>query len=223
MTFARPLEAEDGEGIFVQIGIAGEEQGDFESLLAEQLSPEETVAEESGEMEENISQESEETIPTTPKEPEKKESKNDPAPVSQPQEDTRIQNQVANAFNKGLTGSGGNGSGSPGSPDGNSATGAASGSPGYGNYDLGGRGIIGTLPRPQYDNSNDEGTIVVSITVNPDGKVIAASLGKGSTGLAASNATLRQQAVEAAKKAVFSKSNRTGNQNGTITYYFRQR
>ena len=135
---------------------------------------------------------------------------------------------MANAFSKGKGssnnyGSSSSGSGIQGSVNGNSSSGATSGSPGYGNYDLGGRGILGSLPRPEYDNSNDEGTIVVSITVNAAGKVIAASITKGSIGSAASNSTLRQQAINAAKKAVFTKSNNTGNQSGTITYYFKQR
>ena len=218
VTFSQPSIPDDGEGILVQVGLVSESQGTLDSSSdiqsQEKNSPEETIDDN-----EIISQETEETIQITP--PEQK-------PV-QPKEDNRIKNQVANAFSKGKGssnnnhGSSSSGSGIQGSVNGNSSSGATSGSPGYGNYDLGGRGILGSLPRPGYDNSNDEGTIVVSITVNAAGKVIAASITKGSIGSAASNSTLRQQAINAAKKAVFTKSNNTGNQSGTITYYFKQR
>ena len=210
VTFSQPSIPDDGEGILVQVGLVSESQGTLDSSSdiqsQEKNSPEEKK-----------------------KDSEKKEIKKEEQKPVQPKEDNRIKNQVANAFSKGKGssnnnhGSSSSGSGIQGSVNGNSSSGATSGSPGYGNYDLGGRGILGSLPRPGYDNSNDEGTIVVSITVNAAGKVIAASITKGSIGSAASNSTLRQQAINAAKKAVFTKSNNTGNQSGTITYYFKQR
>ena len=233
VTFSQPSIPDDGEGILVQVGLVSESQGTLDSSSdiqsQEKNSPEETIDDN-----EIISQETEETIQITPpeekkKDSEKKEIKKEEQKPVQPKEDNRIKNQVANAFSKGKGssnnnhGSSSSGSGIQGSVNGNSSSGATSGSPGYGNYDLGGRGILGSLPRPGYDNSNDEGTIVVSITVNAAGKVIAASITKGSIGSAASNSTLLQQAINAAKKAVFTKSNNTGNQSGTITYYFKQR
>ena len=227
VTFSQPSIPDDGEGILVQVGLVSESQGTLDSSSdiqsQEKNSPEETIDDN-----EIISQETEETIQITPPEEKKKDSEKEEQKPVQPKEDNRIKNQVANAFSKGKGssnnyGSSSSGSGIQGSVNGNSSSGATSGSPGYGNYDLGGRGILGSLPRPGYDNSNDEGTIVVSITVNAAGKVIAASITKGSIGSAASNSTLRQQAINAAKKAVFTKSNNTGNQSGTITYYFKQR
>lgn len=57
--------------------------------------------------------------------------------------------------------------------DGNSSTGAKTGVGGYGTFNLGGRSIgEGGLPRPAY-NVQEEGRVVVSITVNPAGQVIA--------------------------------------------------
>ena len=50
-------------------------------------------------------------------------------------------------------------------------TGAKSGVGGYGTFNLGGRSIgEGGLPRPVY-NVQEEGRVVVSITVNPAGHV----------------------------------------------------
>ena len=231
VTFSQPSTPEDGSGILVQIGLVDESQGDLDSFLSDAQPQEETSPEETVDDNDIASQDIEETVQITPpKEKEKKPEKvkKEEQKPEAPKEDNRIKNQVADAFSKGFgnSDSHGNstaGSGAQGSPNGNSSSGASSGSPGYGDYDLGGRGIVGSLPRPGYDNSNDEGTIVVSITVNASGRVIAASITKGSIGSAASNPTLRQQAVNAAKKAIFSKSNGTGNQSGTITYYFKQR
>ena len=53
-----------------------------------------------------------------------------------------------------------------GSPQGSAESGALAGSPGYGDYDLGGRGLIGRLPKPEYAGTNDEGTIVVEVLVD---------------------------------------------------------
>lgn len=161
----------------------------------------------------------------------KKEEKKQPEPEKKtqpkPEVDNRIKNQVANAFSKGNAGSNrgtsDRGSGAEGSPNGNSTTGAKHGSPGYGDYDLGGRGLKGELPIPQYDASNDEGTIVVSIYVDAQGKVTqAAATPSGSRGTAYANLTLRARAEAAARKAVFERKPGAVTERGTITYYFRQ-
>lgn len=94
---------------------------------------------------------------------------------------------------------------------------SASGQSGYGTFDLGGRSIgKGGLPRPAY-NVPEEGKVVVTITVNPEGKVISTSINKQSNTV---NATLRKAAEDAARKAQFNRINRVDNQMGTITYYF---
>ena len=111
-----------------------------------------------------------------------------------------------------------------GSPQGHAAAGATVGSPGYGDYDLGGRGLVGRLPKPEYSGTNDEGTIVVEVLVAPDGRVVQANVTpSGSKGTAASNATLRSRAEAAARRAVFERK-ASGNENqwGSITYYFKQ-
>lgn len=88
---------------------------------------------------------------------------------------------------------------------------------GYGTFDLGGRSIGGGgLPLPIY-NVSEEGKVVVSITVNPQGKVTTTSIHKDTNTM---NAALRKAAEEAAKKAQFNTISGLDNQIGTITYYF---
>lgn len=130
--------------------------------------------------------------------------------------------RVAGAFGKGsqMGGSKGtadSGDGVEGSKNGNSSTGAKSGVGGYGTFNLGGRSIgTGGLPRPVY-NVQEEGRVVVTITVNPSGQVIATSINRLTNTV---NATLRRAAEEAAKRARFNEVDGVNNQTGTITYYF---
>ena len=133
--------------------------------------------------------------------------------------------RVSGAFGKGaqMNGSKGtadSGTGVEGSRDGNSSTGARTGVGGYGTFNLGGRSIgEGGLPRPAY-NVQEEGRVVVSITVNPAGQVIATSINRQTNTV---NATLRKAAEDAAKKARFNSVDGINNQTGTITYYFNLR
>ncbi len=129
--------------------------------------------------------------------------------------------RVAGAFGKGAQmGSKGatEGTGVQGSPTGNSSEGATAGTGGYGTFNLGGRSIgEGGLPRPVY-NVQDEGRVVVTITVNPAGQVISTSINKRTNTV---NAALRKAAEEAARKARFNQVDGVNNQTGTITYYFK--
>ena len=125
------------------------------------------------------------------------------------------QNLVTGAFGKN-SGTDNTANGVQGSVGGNNPTGASRGNAGYGDYDLGGRGIVGSLPKPTF-NVNANGKVVVIITVNGNGQVIAAEPTSGTT---ISNQTVRSAAVEAAKKARFAVKEGAGNVTGTITYYF---
>ena len=128
--------------------------------------------------------------------------------------------RVAGAFGKGAQmGSKGDteGEGIQGSPTGNAPSGATSGTGGYGSFNLGGRSLgEGGLPRPVY-NVQDEGRVVVTITVNPAGHVIATSINRQTNTV---NPALRKAAEDAAKKARFNAVSGLNNQTGTITYYF---
>ena len=128
-----------------------------------------------------------------------------------------LNNQMSNAFGAGSSGSG-QGAG-PGSPGGNQGT-ATSGGGGYGDFDLGGRGLYPgyALPRPSY-TVQEEGTIVIEVTVNPQGNVIAAQVRARGTNI--TNQSMRTSAIEAARKARFAVVNESNNQHGTITYRYR--
>ncbi len=131
-----------------------------------------------------------------------------------------IQDQMAGAFGSGnAVGSQGTetGEGNQGSVQGNSSQGANSGVGGYGEFSLAGRSLgPGGLPRPAY-TIQEEGRIVVDITVNTNGEVILVAIGKGTN---IDNARMRQSALEAAKKAKFNAISGTANQSGTITYKY---
>lgn len=89
-----------------------------------------------------------------------------------------------------------------------------------GTFDLNGRSLTdGGLPVPN-KTAHDEGRVVVSITVNPAGNVIATSINLRTN---TTNSELRQAAEDAAKRARFNKVEGLENQTGTITYYFKMR
>ena len=133
--------------------------------------------------------------------------------------------RVSGAFGKGaqMTGNKGtatSGTGTEGSKEGNSSTGAKTGTGGYGTFDLGGRSLgTGSLPKPVY-NVQEEGCVVVNITVNPAGQVISTSISPQTNTV---NSALRKAAEDAAKKARFNTIDGVNNQTGTITYYFNLR
>ena len=133
--------------------------------------------------------------------------------------------KVAGAFGKGsqMTGNKGTsagGTGTEGSKEGNSSTGAKTGTGGYGTFDLGGRSLgTGSLPKPVY-NVQEEGRVVVNITVNPAGQVVATSINPQTNTV---NSALRKAAEDAARKARFNTVDGVTNQTGTITYYFNLR
>ena len=75
------------------------------------------------------------------------------------------------------------------------------------------------MPRPSY-NVQDEGRVVVTITVSPDGEVLRAEINSRTN---TTNPELRKAALNAAKKARFNNVKTLDNQSGTITYYFKLR
>jgi TonB family protein len=135
-----------------------------------------------------------------------------------------INQQVSGAFGSGSgssgqqnQGTGQTGSGLQGNPQSASTSGAPAGSGGYGEFNLGGRTLgAGGLPRPTY-SVQEEGRIVINITVDPRGNVIFAEIGKGTN---IDNGNMRSAALEAARKARFNSINGNNNQTGTITYKY---
>lgn len=117
---------------------------------------------------------------------------------------------------------GGNGSGNgtgtgPGSGSGSGGGSGAGRGTGVGNYQLGGRKNLNT-PRPQY-RCNEEGTVVVQITVDRSGRVIKAERGRGTTNTAQ---CLFDQARAAAMDTKFESSDTApATQVGKIIYNFK--
>lgn len=135
-----------------------------------------------------------------------------------------INQQMQNAFAAGDTpksseGTANSGSGNQGSIDGNAPVGSYTGIGGYGSFDLAGRSITGGLPRPAY-SAQEEGKIVINITVDPSGNILSAEIGRG-TNIA--NGSMRTSALDAARRAKFNAINNKDNQSGTITYIYKLR
>jgi len=107
--------------------------------------------------------------------------------------------------------------GTPGSETGNSTEGKTTGTGGWGTWDLNGRDI-GEFPRPAYKGIQEEGRVVVTITVDPDGKVIDTRINNRTN---TTNLQLRNAAIEAARRTTFNAIGGENNQTGTITYYFK--
>jgi len=116
-----------------------------------------------------------------------------------------------NSTNYGDGGSGGTGGTGIGT-----GTGPGKG-PGNSSVDIKDRTVL-YLPKPVYD-SNEEGVVVVTITVDVNGAVIKAKAGAKGTNI--SNKTYWKNSEAAAMKAKFNvKKNAAIEQQGTITYVF---
>ena len=147
-----------------------------------------------------------------------------------------INNRAQGAFASTGDGSGGKGTGDGKSqgvtfPGGNQ--GVPTGDPNSNNYGQGGRGTgsqgsgpsfslsgrsATSLPKPNYPG-NDEGIVVVKITVDKNGNVTSAE--PGTQGTTIMNQRFWQEAKQAALKAKFnSDNNAAAIQTGTITYRF---
>lgn len=177
---------------------------------------EETVAIESGEKEKPVKP------ADTPKQPTPEEIRAE----QERQAAETAQNLMANAFGRSssmqASASQENTSetvGTPGSTEGNATQGKPTGVGSYGNFDLGGRDMLGALPRPAYEGIQDEGRVVVAIVVSPEGKVVSANVSGRTSNTTSSE--LRKIAVEAALKARFNPVDAVDNQIGSITYYFK--
>ena len=133
--------------------------------------------------------------------------------------------QIANAFGKSNNMSSAKGTegesanGIQGSPEGSASATSPRGNGIQGSYDLGGRSIVGSLPIPS-ENIQDEGNVVVNITVDPEGNVVGTSIILRTN---TTNEQMRNAAERAARRAKFQPSNQKENQTGTIIYYFKLR
>ncbi len=237
-TVLKTVVPEEEGGILVNFGNIDAAAGTFEPQYTGEVQPQETVSpppqSETSE-EELVTQDTEESIALAEAKKEEERRKEEERLRKEREEAERrrlaeeqrkreeaIANRVAGSFGRGNTEGGSQGdaetgTGNQGSPFGNSDQGANEGTGGYGSFDLNGRSIgAGGLPRPAY-TVQEEGRIVINITVDPKGNVIFADIGKGTN---IDNASMRKSAIEAAGRAKFNSINGTNNQSGTITYIY---
>lgn len=247
LTILSTVVPEEDSGVLVNFGNVDEAAGTFEPLNTGQEPMEETTppppptpAVETAK-EELVTQDVEESVALAEAKKKKEEQRKKEEAIkreqdriqkekleqqrladAQRQKELAIKNKVAGAFGAGSAagssqGSGETGSGNQGSPFGNSDHGANDGVGGYGSFSLNGRSIgAGGLPRPEY-LGQDEGRIVIDITVDPKGNVISATIAKKTT---IDNASMRRSALEAAKRAKFNSISGSNNQSGSITYRY---
>lgn len=233
---------EDG-GVLVNFGNVDAAAGMFEPMysgsdLPQAQTPPPSISQPEAETEDLITQNMEESVSLDnerKKEREEKERKELEAKERAQREEAErkraeeerkkkeaISNRVAGAFgigqaDGGSQGDAASGEGNQGSPFGNSDRGENEGIGGYGSFNLNGRSIgTGGLPRPAY-TIQEEGRIVVNITVDPRGNVISANIGRGTN---IDNQSMRKSALEAAQQAKFNSISGANNQSGTITYRY---
>ena len=250
VSFTVPQPDEDAGGVPVMMGNVESARGfddpslvDVDILDEDAAAPAETAPEVPSEQD-LLTQTEEETVTLKPKteepkkEPVKKPEKTEAEKAAEAKRlaeekaererkaaEEAARKRVSGAFGKGAQmegnkGTSASGTGTEGSKEGNSSTGAKTGTGGYGTFDLGGRSLgTGSLPKPAY-NVQEEGRVVVNITVNPAGQVISTGINPQTNTV---SSALRKAAEDAAKKARFNTVDGVTNQTGTITYYFNLR
>jgi hypothetical protein len=130
-----------------------------------------------------------------------------------------IKSQVSGAFDgnagESRSGTAQTGAGVQGNPDSASSTGNPAGG-GYGRFNLSGRSLNGEILRQK--DFEEEGTIVINITVDWRGNVVNTGIGRGTN---IDNARQRSYAEAAARRAKFNSiAPGSNNQSGTITFIY---
>ena len=194
---------------------------DEEKKRQEELARQKKIAEEKARQEELEKQRQAELERQRKEEAERKKREEEQRQIAE------INSRAQSAFGGGKTDNGSDsksqgvtyGGGNQGSPDGTPGVNRYGNGGGSGNtFNLSGRSLVGGLPKPDFPG-NEEGTVVVEITVDKYGKVTQAIPGvKGSN-------TINPSLLAAAKKAALSARFNTDNnasafQKGTITYHF---
>lgn len=221
--FTTPLPLPEEEGITIDFGDSDTGLGEVEP---EKNTSTVTPVKVQVQVESNMNQDFEKSATTVPETAISEEVVEEPVEEVEEVEEVREVDPMSlyqntsdknsnNSDSEGIKGGEGN-QGSPDGEDTNQYTGNGSGNGGPG-YSLKGRAPKG-LPKPVY-TSNEQGMVVVKITVDRDGKVIAAVPGvKGSTTM---DSALLNAAKQAALSAKFDKKvSAPSRQTGTITYHF---
>ena len=219
MAFRTPLPLPGEEGVEVDLGMMDQGMGN--------LQPEKPAIpmaaqppQEQNKSEEDIVTQNDDEAPALEKPKVTKPKQDKPVEQPQPKVDSRAlfkgSSDPQAGGSEGETGQ----PGDQGKPNGLAGIKKYDGNGGKGNgpgYDLGGRGAK-SLHRPD-DDFSEECTVVVDIWVNRSGQVVRADVAtKGTTTI---NSTMRQKAVQAAKRSSFvADPNAPEEQHGTITYTF---
>ncbi len=224
--FHTPLPLPEEEGILVNFGNTDTGKGDIEPETTKQEEPQPQVEQVNDDeaLTQNID-EAPEMKPETKKKKKKHKNKPETEPVKEEKEEPRKvdpnvlfppSNNNNNSNSQGIAGGKGNQGKANGSKNSGSYIGNGQGNSGI-SYSLRGRRPKG-LPKPKY-TGNDEGKVVVEITVDREGNVTSATPGvKGTTTTAPE---LWNAAKVAALKTKFDKNESAPSiQQGTITYKF---
>ena len=241
LAFRTPLPLPAEQGILVDFGNSNTGFGNFEPRMSDpapvQTQP--TPPQTSRQSEQILTQDVEETVAVpsrTNERPAERQSNTPPAetrvtstetpPVEQPKPVERTVDARAmypgrgdpssTATSQGEAGGQGNQGVPTGAPD---VHVYGQGGDAAGNkWGLANRGLVGRLPLPAY-NVQEDGTVVVEITVDKNGNVTQARPGvRGTTTL---NKTLWDAAERAARQAKFTTNPNVVEQTGMITYIFK--
>ena len=240
--FRTPLPLPAEQGILVDFGNSSTGFGNFEPRMSDPapVQPQPTPPKAAQPEQQTLTQNMEETASLPDKSKEKpkeqpketqkkpvKEPEKETPPAEQPKPVERIVDSRAMYPGRGDAASAANSQGEAG---GQGNQGVATGAPDvhvYGGeggdtagnkWALTGRGLVGRLPLPAY-NVQEDGIVVVAITVDKNGNVTKATPGvQGSTTL---NKTLYDAAEKAARQAKFTPKPDVIEQTGKLTYIFK--
>ncbi len=220
MAFRTPLPLPGEEGVEVDLGMMDQGMGNIQPekpAIPMAAQPQQ----EQSKKEEDIVTQNDEEAPAIEK-PKTVKPKQEAKPAEQPKPTVNQKalfkgsNNPQAGGSEGITGQ----PGDQGKPNGLAGIKKYDGNGGKGNgtgYDLGGRGAK-SLHRPD-DDFSEEGKIVVDIWVNRSGQVVRAEVATKGTEIF--NNTMRQKAIQAAKRSTFAADpDAPEEQHGTITYTF---
>ncbi|HOY31185.1 MAG TPA: energy transducer TonB [Bacteroidales bacterium] len=210
--FTTPLPLPEEEGVEVNLGYSDDGMGDIEPV--DPFSEQSTNYNSENNVNENITQNTEESATLNKNNNNKNTTQPEELPVNKNALYTGKKN--TNGGSQGITGNPGN----QGNPNGNPNSDNYNGNSPYGDgisFNLTNRKSK-SLPKPNY-NSKEEGTVVVSIWVDKNGNVTKVQA--GSRGTTTTSTVLWKLAEDAAKRSKFNaKPDAPEEQKGTISYVF---
>jgi len=233
--FRTPLPLPGEEGILVQFGYTEIGLGNIDPRMSEPTPQRTQPAPSSPQQEQHLTQDFEESValperPTqTPRETTPRETPPTQTPTPPVEQTPAPPVERAPDPRALFPGRGDGATSSQGQAGGEGNQGSITGAPNvnvYGEggdaagnrWSLTGRGLVGSLPLPSY-SVQDQGIVVVEITVDSNGNVIAAR--GGVAGSTTTNSILIEAAERAARLAKFNANPNTIQQRGQLTYIFR--